>query len=102
MVYKESIVKGCVKKEGKLVCYAYDLSTLPPGADDPELASRKCVIVFDGNVPQFRVTGNAEALCLDLLKDLGSMLKKSKDVGMLPIIKFQDTGNSGSVPKIEQ
>ena len=81
-IYKDNIVKGCVRREGKLICYAYDLSSLPPGSEDPEMATKKCIIVFDGATPEFRVTGGAENLCYDILKDLGNLLKKSKDIGL--------------------
>ena len=82
-LYRDNnIVKGCIRKDGKLVCFAYDLSTLPPGADDPKLAKRKCEIIFDGGEPLFKVTAGGESLCVDVLKDLGTIIKKSQELGI--------------------
>jgi len=83
VLYKENnIVKGCIRKDGKLLCYAYDLSTLPPGAEDPKMSKRKCEIIFDGGEPLFRVTAGGESLCVEVLKDLGNIIKKSKEIGL--------------------
>jgi hypothetical protein len=88
-LYSDKIVMGCTKKEGKLVCYAYDLSTLPLGADDPSMARRKCEITFDGVEPQFTFSGeNGMKLCNDLLENLGEIIKKSSNLG-IPTAQLQ-------------
>ncbi len=88
-LYNDKIVMGCTKKEGKLVCYAYDLSTLPLGADDPSMARRKCEIAFEGVEPQFTFSGdNGMKLCNDLLENLGEIIKKSSNLG-IPTAQLQ-------------
>lgn len=80
-LYNDKIMAGCVKRDGKLVCYAYDLSTLPLGANDPSLAKEKCEIIFDGGEPQFKFTGkNGYKLCESLLRDLKNILKGTSDL----------------------
>lgn len=79
---QDNIIKTCTIKEGKLVCYAVDLNSLPPGSEDIEAAQRKCVITFEGNVPTYQVVGKAEDLCQALLTDLGKLLRKAKQEGI--------------------
>jgi len=86
-LYGDKIVKGCVKKEGKLVCYAYDLSSLPPGATDPNLAKSKCEIIFDGGEPQFKFTGrDGYRLCETLLNDMKRLIRSMKDIDVPPSV----------------
>lgn len=82
-LYDDKISIGCKKVGDKLVCYAYDLSTLPVGAEDPSMAKRKCEIVFGDGEPQFSFTGNGgEKLCYLILDNLSKIVKKSSDIGI--------------------
>ncbi len=84
-LYGDKIAMGCVKKEGKLVCYAYDLSSLPPGASDPSFAKNKCEIIFDSGEPQFKFTGrDGYRLCEALLSDMKRLTRNMKDIEIAP------------------
>jgi len=84
-LYSDKTVMGCTKKDGKLVCYAYDLSSLPPGATDPNLAKNKCEIIFDSGEPQFKFTGrDGYRLCESLLNDIKRLTKNMKDIEITP------------------
>ncbi len=82
-LYDDKISIGCKKVGDKLVCYAYDLSTLPIGAEDPSQAKRKCEIVFGDGEPQFSFTGKGgEKLCYVLLDNLSEIVKRSSNLGL--------------------
>ncbi len=82
-LYDDKISIGCKKVGDKLVCYAYDLSTLPLGAEDPAAAKRKCEIVFGDGEPQFSFTGKGgDKLCYVILDNLSEIVKKSSNLGI--------------------
>jgi hypothetical protein len=82
-LYDDKISIGCKKVGDKLVCYAYDLSTLPIGAEDPSQAKRKCEIVFGDGEPQFSFTGKGgDKLCYVILENLAEIVKKSSNLGL--------------------